>query len=319
MLFQSRIYSGGPARRFAAAAALCLLTAAGSARAEDGPIALAPNNPDVVAVVQVADILASPAFQKITADFPEIGKKLDEPLGEKTKLTPRDIESIVVTADTAQRDFVVVINLTGEVGVEDIVEEKDRDNTETIGDYTLYIAEDKALCLVDESTLAIAPPATLRAVLQRDDDAELSAEFAAGWKNVDDDQQVYVFATLGALIPLAADAIPPGMGLTADTLAKLTTATFSANAGENQITISTDLNCTDKETATQFKTLLDTVLQGLQQPNAQIPAEAKQALTSVQSSVSEEFLTIGFDLGLDLILGQIKSQLATGASATPTP
>ncbi|HWB09036.1 MAG TPA: hypothetical protein VG826_07425 [Pirellulales bacterium] len=315
MLLVSRICSRVPARFFAAAA-LCLLTVPASVRADEDSITLAPNNPDVVAVVQVADVLESPAFKKIAGEFPDL-IKLDEPLGKKTKLTPRDIDSVVVTADTAKQDFVVVFNLDREFCLEDVINEDDRAKAEEIGDYTLYIlTEDNALCLVDESTIAMGPAKTLRAVLARDDDAEISKELEAAIAGASDEQPIYIVATLGALAQRATGTIPQNIPVTPETIGKLKMATITADAGENAITISASLDCTDGATAEQLKSLLDALLQAALQPEANTPAECRQALGSVNSSVEGEIFAITFDVDFDLILAQIKSQLA-GAAQTP--
>jgi hypothetical protein len=317
MLSLSRILSRVPARCLTTVAAVSLLTA--SARADEEVIALAPDNPDVVAVVQVAEILGSPTFDRIAGEFPGV-IKLDEPLSEKTKLTPRDIESVVVTADTANQDFIVVFNLGREFGLDDVIDEEHRADAEEIGDYTLYVlAEDNAICLVDESTIAMGPAKTLRAVLKRDGEAEISDELLAACNDIDEEQPIFVAATLGALTQRAADAIPQGIPLTPETLGKLKIATVTANASDNAVSISANLNCTDEATAGQFKSLLDTVLQGALQQSANTPAEARQTLSTVNASVEGEYFTITFDVGLDLILAQIKSQIGAGAAAAPTP
>jgi hypothetical protein len=314
MLLVSRICSRVPARCFAAAAALCLLTS--SARADEDAITLAPNNPDVVAVVQVADILQGPAFKKIAAQFPDLAGKLDEPLGKKTKLTVRDIESVVVTADTAKQDFVVVFNLARECGLDDVIDDEHRTNPEEIGDYTLYVlAEDNALCLVDESTIAMGPAKSMRAILERDDDAEISDELEAAIASADDEQPIYIVAALGSLAQRATGAIPQHIPLTPETIGKLKIATITANAGETAITVGASLNCTDSATAEQIKTLLDAVLHAALQPEANTPAEARQTLSTLNSSVDGELFTISFDVGFDVILAQVKSQL----TAAPTP
>ncbi len=315
MLLVSRICGRVPARFFAAAA-LCLLTVPASVRADDDSITLAPNNPDVVAVIQVADILESPAFKKIAGEFPDL-IKLDEPLGKKTKLTPRDIDSVVVTGDTAKQDFVVVFNLSREFSLEDVIDEEHRTNAETIGDYTLYVlAEDNAMCLVDESTIAMGPARTMRAVLERDDDAEIAAELEAAIDSVDDEQPIFVVATLGSLAQRATGTISQSIPVSPETIGKLKLATVTANLREGAITISASLNCTDNETAVQLKTLLDVLLKATLQPEATTSAEARQTLETVNSSVDGEILAINFDLGFDLIRPYVKLQ-AAGAAPTP--
>jgi hypothetical protein len=315
MLSSSRICL--VARCLAATTALCLLTL--SAGAEEDAISLAPNNPDIVAVIQVAETLDSPSFQRIASQFPDL-IKLDEPLGKKTRLTPRDIESVVVTADTARQDFVVVFNLAREFGLDDVIDEEQRAKAEEIGDYTLYVlAEDNALCLVDEATIAMGPARSMRAILQRDDDAEISDELIAACNKIDEEQPIYVVATLGALAQRAADATAQAIPLTPETLGKLKIATITADTGENAIGIRANLSCTDPATAEQVKSLLDAVLHAARQADANTPAEIRQTLGTVETSIDHDNLTIRFDIGLDLIVGQIKSQLAAGANSAASP
>ncbi len=314
MFALSRIWSSS--RALCGAAVLGLSMTSAAVLAGDDQIDLVPNNADVVAEVKVADILESPAFEKITAQFPDLGQKLDEPFGKDTKLTPRDIDSVFVAADTSSQSFVVVITLNDEVKLEDVLSADQRANAETIGDYTLNIVEaDKALCLIDEYTIAAGPADTLRAVLKRNGDAKISEQLTTTWDAVGEDQQLYVVATLDSLVQQAAGALPPGLPLSPETLGKLKAISLSANAGEGNIAISADLNCSDNTTADQIRSLLNVVVQSALQPGSNTPAEARETIRSIKSSIDGEFVTIELSIGLDVILGQIKSQL--GAIATP--
>jgi hypothetical protein len=148
---------------------------------------------------------------------------------------------------------------------------------------------------------------------------EISDELSAAWENVDDENHFYVVATLDSLASQAAGAIPPGVPLTPDTLGKLTAATVTANLDKKQISVSATLNCTDNTTATQLKSLFDVVVMGTLQQGANTPDEAKQVLRTVKASVEDESFEISFDVGLDIIVKQIKAQVVPVLPAATKP
>lgn len=300
---------------FLAVATLSLLAAPRFAAADDEePIYLSPDNPDVVALIKVGEILKSPAFKKAQAAFPELTAKLDEPMGKKTKLTPRDLDTVYVFADTGKKDFVVVISLKKVVDEDEFMLDENA-KMETIGDYELYIPdEDRAMSLVDDKVIAMGPAKTMRAVLKRDDDAEISDELETAWEDVDDEQHVYAVATLGNLMKLAGAALPPGFPISPDALQKLESATVTADAGE-QVKINTEVNCGEAALAQQLKALIDVVIQSQAQS---APPGVKEALGSVKSGVDEEYLTVSADVGVDLILNLVKAQMGAPAAA-PAP
>lgn len=278
-------------------------------------LALAPDNADVLAVVEVGKIIDSPAFKQLESQLPDVAKKLDEPLGKDTKLTARNIESIFVAANTTKQEFVIVITLNEELAIKDLLTADKRANATKVGDYTLYsVDNDQVICLVDETTIAIAPKKTLTAVLKRDDEAEVSDELAEAWDSIDADQHINVVATLDKLVKQGAGALPEGFPITPDVLAKLKTATFSATAQKKAFALSTTLNCTDTKTANQLKGLLDIVILGAQQDKS-TSAELKQVLKALKSEADEDSLTINVNVGFDLLLEQFKGQLGDAISA----
>jgi hypothetical protein len=288
-----------------------------AARGEDEVgLALAPDNADVLAVVEVGKIIESPAFKQLESQLPDLAKKLDEPLGNDTKLTPRSIESIFVAANSASQEFVVVISLTEEMEVKDLLSADKRGQATKIGDYTLYAVEnDQVICFVDETTIAIAPKKTLTAVLKRDDEAEISDELNEAWENVDADQHIYVVATLDKLAKQGAAALPEGFPIKPEVLGKLKAAAFTATASKKHFALSTTLNCTDTKTANQLKGLLDVVIMGAMQPDANTPPEFKQVLKGLKSEADEDSLTINVNVAYDLLLEQFKGQLGDAISA----
>jgi hypothetical protein len=293
------------------------MTFAAAARGEDEVgLALAPDNADVLAVVEVGKIIDSPAFKQLESSLPDVAKKLDEPLGKETKLTPRSIESIFVAANTASQEFVIVVTLNDEIELKDLLAADKRGNATKVGDYTLYVVEnDQVVCLIDETTIAIAPKKTLIAVLKRDAEAEISDELAEAWDNVDADQHVYVVATLDKLVKQGAATLPEGFPLKPEVLGKLKTAAFTATAGKKHFALSTTLNCTDTKTANQLKGLLDVVIMGSLQPDANTPPEFKQVLKALKSEADEDSLTINVNVAYDLLLEQVKGQFGDAISA----
>lgn len=302
---------------FAITAGTALLVA-GFARAEDdvdSNLSLAPDNADVLAIIEVAQIVDSPAFQQIAKQFPAIAKQLDQPLSSEAKLTARKIDSVFVAANTTSQDFVVVINLSAEIEIDDLLSAAQQAKETKIGDYSLFALEkDQTLCLVDESTIAIGPKKTLIAVLKRDDEAKLAEVITSAWENIDEDQQISVIATLDKLVKQNSSAIPAGLPITPDMLAKLQTLTFTATTDAKQLTLAANLDCTDAETANQLKGLLDIVLKGLQQ-DGKTPAEIKQALRGVKSSTDEEILAIDFSTDWSVLIEQFKAQINEALTA----
>jgi hypothetical protein len=305
----------GARRRSPAAlvAAMCLLTA-GGVRAEDPPIELMPDNSDVVSVIQVGKILKSPAFAKVQAAFPDI--KLDQPLGPKTKLTPGRVQTVFVAANTEKNDVVVVVTVDGKVDLSDVrVDEEGK--IEEIGDYELLVSPDgKDHCLVDDNVVAMGMADTLRAVLKRDDEAEISEELEAAWEEVDDTKPVYVVATLAALMKKAGAGLPPGFPLGPDTLSKLEAGVLTADAAE-EVAFALDVYCSDAATAQQVKAVFDAVV-AAQAANAQTPPPVQAALGGLKTSVEEETITLEAKVSVDLVLGLVKSQMAAKA-APPSP
>jgi hypothetical protein len=287
----------------------CLLLVASFARAEEQGFELAPNNPDVLGLIEVGQIIDSPAFKQFASEFPDLSKNLDQPLDKTTKLTPRNFQSIFFAANTTQQDFVIVFNLTEETEIDEVLSADQQAKGTKIGDYTLFALDNgQALCLVDENTIAVGPHKSLSAVLKRDDEAEVSETLTAAWENIDGEQQIYVVATLDKLTKQAAGSIPAGIPLTPATLAKLNTATFTATTDKKNLTLSLNLNCTDADTANQLKSLLELGLQAAQQDESN-PAEVKRALKALKSSTDEEILAVDFQVGLNTILEQFKSQI----------
>lgn len=293
---------------FSAIAALCLLAAPQfAAAADDEPIYLSPDNPDVVALIKVGDILKSPGFKQAVADSPDLAAKLDEPLGKKTKLTPRDLKTIYVFGDTAKKEFVVVITLTKDIDAEELTKGEEA-KVEKIGDYELYVKADKdeAICLADDKVIAFGPAATLRKVLKRDDDAEISDQLEAVWEDVDDTQHVYVVATLGNLMKMAGAGLPQGFPVTPDQLQKLTTASATAEAHKGGVKIGAEINCSEAALAAQLKALTDAVLQ---QQAAAAPPPVQAVLGSVKTETDKEYLTVTLNVDVGLIMSQVQAQL----------
>lgn len=319
-MFCSRFGALARSVTLAAVAAFGLLFTTSTARSEDGEgLELAPNHTDVVAVIEVAKILESSAFKQLAGEFPDFAANLDKPLGKQTKLTPRDIESVFVAVNSTKQEFVVVLNLKEEFEIDDVLAKSKQGGATEIGDFTLYAIEDgQALCLVDESTIAIGPVKTLTAVLNREDAPKISAELTAAWDNIDDSEQITVIATLDKLVKQGADAIPPGLPVSPETLAKLKTATLTATTQKKLLRLTTALDCTNNATANQLKGVVDLLLQTAQQ-DANTPEEFKALLKGVKSSTEEEILTIGFQVEIDSLLKQFKAQILDAVSTAATP
>jgi hypothetical protein len=300
------------------ASAVCALLVSSFARAEDDAdsnLTLAPDNSDVLAVVEFADIIKSPAFQQIAKQFPTIAKQLDQPLNKETKLTPRKIDSVFVAANTTSQDFVVVINLNDEIEIDDLLSETQQAKETKIGDYSLFALEqDQTLCLVDESTIAVGPKKTLTAVLKRGGEAKLAEVLTSAWENIDENQQISIVAKLDKVVKQNSSAIPAGLPITPEMLAKLQTLTFNATTDAKQLTLSANLDCTDAETANQLKGLLDIILKGAQQ-DSNTPAEIKQALRGLKSSTDEEILAIDYSTDINLLIEQFKAQINEALTA----
>jgi hypothetical protein len=297
-------------------AALSLFTS-GFVRAEDEPTELMPDNSDVVAVIQVGRILKSPALAKVQAEFPAADAKLDEPLGPNTKLTPRQIKSVFIAGNSEKQAFVAVFTMTEDVEESDF--KQDEESTkETIGDYELVTSKNgNARCLVDDKVIAMGPVETMRAVLKRDDDAEISEELEEAWDDVDDTKPVYVVATLEALMKKAGAGLPPGFPLTPDTLAKVEAGVLTVEPGE-EISAALELWCADAATAQQVKQVVDLVVQS-QAANPQTPPPVQSALGSVKTSIEEETITVSAKVGVDTILTLVKAKMAAGAAPPPNP
>ncbi len=300
-------------RLFLAATACCLLLVVGFAGAaekdtEQG-FELAPNDPDVLGLIEVGQIIDSPAFKQIASEFPDLSKNLDQPLDKNTKLTPRNFSSIFFAANTTRQDFVIVFNLNDETQIDEVLSEAQQAKATQIGDYTLYALENgQALCLVDENTIAVGPTKSLTEVLKRDDEATVSETLTSAWENIDGEQHIYVVATLDKLTKQVAGQIPAGIPLTPATLAKLTTATFTAVTDKKNLTLAANLDCTDAATADQLKALIDLGLQAaLQDENN--PTELKQALKALKSSTDEEILSVDYQVNFTKILEHFKGQI----------
>jgi|GEM_PF-3188072 len=306
------------ARLTALAVVLSLLTA-GFARAEDEPIELMVNDADVVASIQVGKFLKSAAFKKLQTENPDIAAGLDKPMGKKTKLTPRQIESVFVSGNTAKQQFVAVLTMTTKIDEEDLKGDDGAEGTiEKVGDYEIHVDKDgKAHTLIDDNTVAMGPLETLKAVLKRDDDAEVSEDLDAAWEDVDDTKHVYVIATLGALMKQAAAGLPPNFPLAPGTLQKLEVATLTANAGDD-LAIDLAVDCADEATAQQVKSLIDVIVNA-QAGNPNAPPGVQAAAGSLKTSIEETTLNISAKVGFDLIMMSIKQQMGAGAAPPPQP
>lgn len=305
-------------RSLAALTATCALLVSGLARAEDAAdanLTLAPDNADVLAIVEVAQIVDSPALQQIVKQFPAIAKQLDQPLNKETKLTPRKIDSVFVAANTTSQDFVIVINLNDEIEIDDLLTETQQAKSTKIGEHALFALEQgQSLCLVDETTIAVGPQKSLTAVLKRDGEAKLAEALAAAGENIDEDQQISVVAKLDKLVKQNSTAVPAGLPITPETLAKLQTLTFTAKTDAKLLTLAANLDCTDAETANQLKGVLDILLQTAQK-DASTPAEIKQALRSLKASTEDEVLAIDFSTDINVLIEQFKAQINEALTA----
>ena len=294
---------------FRAAVASCLFLFAGLARAEEPSFELAPNNPDVLALIEVGQIIDSPLFAKITSAYPEVAKALDQPLDKTTKLTPKSFGSIFVAANTEKQDFVIVFNLTEETELDAVLSEEQQAKGTKIGEHTLYTLENgQSLVLFDETTIAVGPTKSLTAVLKRNGEAEVAESLSDAFENIDDDQQIYIVATLDKLVKQAASQIPAGLPITPEMLANLKVATFMATTDKKNLTLTAGLDCTDAETANQLKALLDLGLRAAQQDET-TPPEVKQVLKSLKAKTDEETLTVNFQVGFEQLLEQFKGQI----------
>jgi len=213
--------------------------------------------------------------------------------------------------DLAARKFVAVITTSKKINVEELTEGENV-KPEEIGDYELYVKEgdDKAVTLVDDYTMAVGPVATMRKVLKRDDDAELSEEFEAAWEDVDNTQHVYVVATLGNLMKMAGAALPPGFPVTPDQLQKLTSASATAEAAKHGVKIGAEINCSEAALAAQLKALADAIIQ---QQAAAAPPPVQAVLGTVKTKADEEYLAISLDLDVNLLVSLAPSQAVPSA------
>jgi len=122
-------------------------------------------------------------------------------------------------------------------------------------------------------------------------------------------------ATLDKLVKQGAAALPQGFPIKPEVLGKLKTASFTATASKKHFALSTTLNCTDTKTANQLKGLLDVVIMGSLQPDANTPPEFKQVLKALKSEADEDSLTINVNVAYDLLLEQVKGQFGDAISA----
>lgn len=284
-----------------------------SLQAEDDITYLSPDNPDVVAVVQVADFLASPAFQELLKQLPDVKQKLAEPLGKKTKLTPLDIKSVYIAGNTSgEKEVSVVVTTTKNMEVTDLLVGDDA-KAEMIGDYELYVHDDSGISQIDKNQFVMGPPETVRKILKRDDDPTRSKLLEAAWEEVDEEEQLYVVTELGALMKKAGAALPPGFPLTPDTLAKLNTAMVHANADE-KVSVAVDVTCADAATATQIKALADLLI-GTQVNNPNSPPPVQELLKALKSSVDGETISVKMELTAEATMGLVQMLVPRGAPA----
>ena len=284
--------------------------------AADEPLELVPDGADVVAVVQVGAIFASPAFEKATAEFPDLKKDVAKPLGEHTKLKFNQIEKMFVAGNTESMDFVLVMTMKKPVKASDVATDDDV-AVEEIGDYELFVPkEDKGFVLIDENVVAIGPAKSLRAVLKRDAEAELDEDLEAAWNEVEEDSDLYVVAKLDGLMKKAAGGLPPGFPLQAEQLAKLHTAALLVDA-ETKLPAWLDVECEDAATAQQMKQVIDAISKAMVD-QGQVPPAVAKILSTMKTSVEENYLSLEAELGIDMILGLVKQQQAA-ADAAPAP
>jgi hypothetical protein len=230
------------------------LTPLGAAQAQGLPAPLLPDGTAAAAFFPVADILAAPGFQAVRAKLADRGAQLDKPLNPKAKLTLADLESVLVAADGTGKNYVMIVTLREDSNEENFNVDTN-DKSETVGDYDLYeIGGERAACLVDGRTLLLGPTDTVRTIMRRPGDAEISAELASAWS--DAGQKPAFGAALGTMIGKQAGAMLPAALPVGDVFAKIenVTATFDV---ADPLAVNVTIRCADASAAMQLKGLAD--------------------------------------------------------------
>jgi hypothetical protein len=290
---------------------VCLTLAATTAAQAVGPLELLPPDADFVGSVNVKAVLKSPAMLKVLLARPALAAKLASPLGIGLVSAISDYENAFVAVDVDGREAVIAIQTVKPVDVEGFV--KDFSDVpfanlkqETVGQYTLYAAEDgRAVTRLDEKWLVAGTAKTLREVLAKPGKNKLPLalnQITTGTKLL---EVPAVFAArFDGLAPKLANS--PAMPIPPEMLRMFKSMICTATIAE-KATLRFRMLTANPATAQQAAGMMFFVLPLMSQ-NPIIPPTLRSLLGQVRTTVEGNYLNVWLDMTPDQ-LGQLIEEL----------
>src|SRR5262249_1707743 len=132
-----------------------------------------PDNPQLIAKVQVQDLLNSKAYKQINEEFGDLMKagpgNLDD-MQKEIGLKLKDIKSILVGGEiTDGKEPTIVVRTVKSVKDSDILSNlKDIKFTDAkVGKYTVHESANKAFCVAESDVVVYGSPDIVKKVLKR--------------------------------------------------------------------------------------------------------------------------------------------------------
>jgi predicted Zn finger-like uncharacterized protein len=284
-----------------------------------------PDNTQMVAKVQVKDLLASDAYKKLKGEFGDMMKggpaNLDD-LEKHVGLKLNDIESVLVGADMTggKENVSIVVKTTRSVKDSELLSNiKEGKFTESkVGKYTMHEKGDLAFCVAESSVVVYAPPDVLKKVLKRDKDPDMSSTMKAAIKETDFGKTVSMAMDLKAVAKEAGGGKGGrgggggfmgglggfgGMGGAADQLNGAEGLSMTVSV-KSDISAKIAVICKDSKTASDAAKQTN---DGLKQLKDQMPGDARDMLASIKCSSSGSRVELTANIDVSKLLKLIKS------------
>jgi hypothetical protein len=269
-----------------------------------------PDKCQMIAVVNVEDILDSDAYKQIKKDSPELDKMMtdDKQLGLKAS----DVVRITAGGSfDGDGEGVVIIKTKSAIKASDIESKRSPVKYEQVkeGDYTIYAPAKgsfgEAFCVVDDKTLITGKKETLQKVLKRDKKPEFSDSLKSAMSQVRFTKSVAVAMDVKPL----QSKVPKGQPGGPD---------FSEIAGKTdgigiQIDIGSDIDinavilCKDDKSAEDARKAIDGILT-IGKNVKGLDKDAKDIIEGVKVTSSGSKCTISLKVTADKINKAKKSQ-----------
>ncbi|NQT39725.1 MAG: hypothetical protein HQ581_19675 [Planctomycetes bacterium] len=279
----------------------------------DAAMKYLPDNCAMIGTVDMAAILANESVKKIQSEQQDDLKKVEEKFGISLSQVKRVTFGI---SDFKEGSGSAVVGFTEPIKTEKIVakvkEEGGKVTEKDVAGVKVYaISDGPAFCFPSEQIAVVGDLATVEAVLKRGKKAELPAKLKAAWEGLGSSETIAVALSLDKVGPIPM--LPPNLAENLDS------AALFAKFSDEKIDIGGKVVCTEEDTATTLKGMIDMFVgqdKGEPADPSSPPDPAAELLNSLEVSAEGKAMTVKLAISKEMIekLAPMATQMAGGLS-----